>query len=361
MNGLLTHLALLQGKAAAGAENVAGAESAAQEGTTVVPPPGAPLDTVTGSYWMPPSATTNTESVDWLFYGILGLTIFCFVAITAVIVYFTWKYRHRPGHKAEPSSSHNDALEITWTVIPSILCVFIFVWGWEGFVDMYTPPKHAEEIQVTGGKWFWTFDYMTDGFQVSDPVLHVPADRPVRLVMKSQDVLHSFFIPSFRMKHDVIPNRYSKIWFEAKDPGVYRANCAEYCGTDHSQMKTWVQVHEPGGYENWLDGKKEELVKLIAYEPDKWGKYLYENKGCKNCHTIDGRKHTGPTFKGLWGRQEKLSDGTTVLVDEEYIKNSIWDPQLQIVAGYGGNMPTFRGQVTLKEIGALIAFLKTLE
>jgi cytochrome c oxidase subunit 2 len=314
-----------------------------------------------GNFWMPPATSTNTDSVDWLFYGILGLTIFCFVAITVVVVYFAWKYRHRPGHKAEPSASHNDALEITWTIIPSIIVVFIFVFGWRGFVDLFTPPKHGLEVQVLGQMWKWTFYYDAQGQQIGDDVLHVPVNQPVRVVMRSQDVLHSFFVPTFRVKQDVIPNRYTELWFQATKPGIYRMTCAEYCGQQHSTMRTWVQVHEPGGYEQWLGKKVQELMQLRAKDPAKYGEYLYTLKGCKNCHTIDGSPHTGPSFKGVFGREETMSDGSKITVDENYIRESLMTPQAKIVQGFPGSMPTFQGQLTDQEVDAIIAFLKSLK
>jgi len=314
---------------------------------------------------MPPANSTNTDAVDWLFYGILGLPVVCFVAITVAVVYFTWRYRHRPGHKAEPSSTHNDALEITWTVIPSIICVFLFVFGWEGFVDLFTPPKHAIEVQVVAQKWSWSFKYYKDGMAFDDEVLHVPVGEPVRLVMRSNDVLHSFFVPAFRIKQDVIPNRYTSLWFEAKTPGLYRQFCTEYCGEQHSNMKTWVQVHEPGGYEQWLGEKQEALIKLMGDDPALWGEYLFNGKGCKNCHSIDGTRSTGPSFKGLWGREEKFSDGTSLVVEgaegANYIRESILNPQARIVFSYPGQMASFQGLLDDDEIDAVIAYIKSLK
>ncbi len=181
-----------------------------------MPPVGPRTDLEPGTYWMPPAASVNVKDVNWLFYGILAISIFCFAGITIAVVWFSWKYRHRPGHRAEPSDPHNDTIEITWTIIPSIVCVIIFIFGWRGFLDLNTPPKHAYEIQVVAEKWNWTFRY-PNGWVDSN--LHVPVNEPVRLVMRSKDVLHSFYIPAFRVKQDVIPNRYTKLWFEATKAG----------------------------------------------------------------------------------------------------------------------------------------------
>jgi cytochrome c oxidase subunit II len=233
-----------------------------------MPPPGERTDIDTGNFWMPPSGSTATDSVDWLFYGILGLSIFCFAGITISVVYFSWRYRHRKGHSAEPSSSHNDTLEVTWTVIPSIICVIIFLLGWKGFMDLNTAPKHAYEVQVVAKKWDWSFKY-PNGWV--DTNLHVPVGEPIRLVMRSTDVLHSFWVPAFRVKNDVIPNRYTKIWFEATTPGVYRLYCAEYCGTQHSNMKQLVVVHPPGGFERYMEEAEQALLDM---PPVKLGEYL---------------------------------------------------------------------------------------
>lgn len=309
-----------------------------------------------GNFWMPADASTHTIHTDWLYYGILGLTLFCFIGIAGAVVYFTWKYRARPGHKAEPSKSHNDALEITWTIIPSILCVFIFIWGWKGYVNVETSPKNAMEIRVTAQKWKWLFEY--DGLAIPSPELHVPVGQPVRMVMTSQDVLHSFYVPAFRVKQDVIPYRYTKAWFKATRPGRYRLFCAEYCGEGHSQMKTVVIVHGPGGFEQW----KKNVVKqtLGSKTPVDRGRWFYENMGCKNCHTTDGTPSKAPSFKGLWGSTQPTNKGP-IVVDEDYVRESIFDPQKVIVTGFGPIMPVFRGKIDAQYIGDIIQFIKSLK
>ena len=308
-----------------------------------------------GTYWMPDQSSNMAGSVDWLFYGILGLCVFCFIGITVATIYFTWKYRARPGHKAQPSASHNDQLEITWTVIPSIIVVIIFVLGWRGYIELATPPRHAEEIRVEGQKWTWLFKYKYKGTELQDDVLHVPVDRKVRLVMSSRDVIHSFFVPAFRVKQDVVPGRYTKLWFTATRPGVYRVFCAEYCGKEHSLMKTRVIVHETGGYEEYLQKLREEQENM---DPIDLGKDTY-TKLCVGCHTVDGRPHTGPTLKGLFGKKEKTNKGE-VEVDENYLRESILDPNAKIVTGYAAQMPTFQGTLSEKRINGLIEFIKSL-
>lgn len=319
-----------------------------------MPPPPARTDIGAGTYWMPPSASTNTDAVDWLFYGILGLTIFCFAGITIAVVYLTWKYRMRKGHKAEESAAHNDFLEIVWTVIPSILCVFLFVWGWQGFLDLNTPPKHAYEIQVVAEKWNWTFKY-PNGWV--DNNLHVPVNEPVKLTMRSKDVLHSFYVPAFRAKADVIPNRYTKLWFEATEPGVYRLYCAEYCGTEHSKMKRLVVVHPPGGFKQYLEEAEQVLLDM---PPVALGKYLYETRGCQQCHSVDGTAKTGPSWKGIFGESHATSAGN-VPVDENYIRESILEPNAKVRSGFNAVMPTFKGQLKDEQIDGLITYIKCLK
>jgi cytochrome c oxidase subunit 2 len=326
-----------------------------REGIPYVAPPAPPITSDDGGYWTQPQASDIAPEVDWMFYGILGLSVFCFLGISIATIYFTWKYRNRKGHKAEDSSSHNDALEITWTVLPSILLVVMFILGWKGFVNMMTPPRHALEVQVIGQKWNWTFIY-PNGW--ADEILHVPAGEPVRLVMRSEDVLHDFSLPAFRVKQDVIPRRYTKLWFKVDQPGVYRAFCAEYCGQQHGDMKTWVQVHEAGGYEKYLE-KAEEAIR--GKEPIEIGKIYYAKRGCGQCHSVDGGARTGPTFKGIWGVNRKFTDGTSAVVDENYIRESILEPQAKVREGYQPVMPTFKGKLKDWQIDGLIAYIKSLK
>jgi cytochrome c oxidase subunit 2 len=320
------------------------------------------------SYWMPTKANSMSDHVDWMFYAILGLSAFCFIAITIAVVYLTWRYRARPGHKTEPSRAHDNVLEVTWTIIPSIICVFIFIGGWKGYLNMTTAPGDANEVNVIGQKWIWsfTYDYGLDSFAHGE--LHVPVDRPTKLVMRSEDVLHSFFVPAFRAKQDVIPGRYSYIWFEPDKAGVYRVYCTEYCGDAHWDMKTKVIVHEPGGYEKWLE---EEYAKtqidckdVPEAERDECyksqGEKLYVSKGCKQCHSLDGTAGTGPTFQGMWGQSRSFTDGTSATVDENYVRESILDPMVKIRSGFNPVMPTFKGKLKDKDIDAFNNWMKSL-
>lgn len=321
-----------------------------------------------GNYWMPKAVNVVADGSDTMFITVLALSTFFFFAIAAAVIYLTIKYRHRPGHKAEPSAAHNDALEVTWTVIPTIICVFLFYYGWRAYIHIVTPPQKAVEINVLAMRWSWNFTH-ANGVEDSD--LHVPVNTPVRLVMTSKDVLHSFYVPAFRTKQDIIPRRYTYVWFEATKPGTYRLNCAEYCGTNHSQMgitsptpewplgrRAVVVVHDPGGYEKYLADKAASSSNM---EPDKLGAMLYEKKGCVACHSIDGSAKVGPSFQHDFGTEVPLNDGSKVKMDENYIRESILAPQAKARPGYPPSMPSFEGQLKEKEIEGLIAFIKSLK
>jgi cytochrome c oxidase subunit 2 len=319
-----------------------------------------------GTFWMPPSVNAEADDSDQMFYGVLGLSIIFFVAIAAAVIYLTIKYRHRPGHKPQPSPAHNDALEITWTVIPTIIVVFLFYYGWRAYIRVVTPPTKAVEIQVLAKRWAWQFTHENG---VTDSDLHVPVNTPVRLVMTSTDVLHSFYIPVMRVKQDLVPRRYTYAWFNATKPGTYQLYCAEYCGTNHSQMKPAVVVHEPGGYERYLADKQSNEMNM---DPVVLGGMLYEKKGCVSCHTTDGTARVGPTWASHdWGQEVPMciasytcSQATPVKIDEAYIRESIEYPQAkarQHDPAYPPSMPSMLGQLKEKEIQALIAYIKALK
>lgn len=324
-----------------------------------------------GTYWLPKSVNNVADDSDRMFYAVLGLSLFFFIAIAAAVVYFTIKYRHRPGHKPEPSAAHNDALEITWTIIPTIICVFLFYYGWRTYVHVVTPPQKAVEINVLAWRWNWQFTHQNG---VTDSDLHVPVNRPIRLVMTSKDVLHAFYAPVMRVKQDIIPRRYTYAWFFPTKPGTYRLTCAEYCGTDHSQMgktddkkdpsgkiveygrRAVVVVHKEGDYERYLEENKPPA------DPLEHGRRLYEKKGCVACHSIDGSPKTGPTFKGSWGTQVKLSNGQTITFDENYVRESLMLPNAKSRPGMPvGTMPSFEGQLKEVDVEGIIAFIKSLK
>jgi cytochrome c oxidase subunit 2 len=306
------------------------------------------------SLWMPAQASSVAGEVDWVFYFILYLSAFFVVLITALMVIFTVRYRRGARGEPGPAPTHSTWLEITWSVIPLILVVLIFWFAFEAFLDMATPPRDAYEIQVTAQKWNWLFTY-PNGYV--DAKLHVPVDRDVRLVMTSQDVIHSFFVPAFRVKKDVVPGRYNVTWFRATHSGEYPVFCAEYCGTSHSAMLSSVIVHEPGQFESWLDQASDFLARMSPVEA---GALLYRSRGCMQCHSVDGGAGIAPTFKGLYGHEVRMADGSSQVADENYIRRSILEPNAQIVAGYPAVMPTYQGRLKDDEITAIIAYLKSL-
>ena len=307
------------------------------------------------SFWLPRGASTSAEGVDRVFALIYGISLFFFLLIVAILVVFVIRYRRRVGREAGDTPSHNTPLELTWTIIPLVLVVVIFWQGFKGFLDLVTPPANAYEILVNAQKWKWTFTY-PNGYV--DDRLHVPVDTPIRVVLTSEDVIHSFYVPAFRVKKDAVPGRYTKAWFQATTPGEYDLFCAEYCGTSHSDMHTTVVVHPPGEFEKWLDGAANLLATL---SPAEAGAKLYSSRGCAQCHSVDGRPGTGPTFKGLFGHDVLLEAGKRAIADENYLRESIVDPGAKVVAGFQPVMPTYQGRLKDREITAIVEYLKTLE
>jgi cytochrome c oxidase subunit II len=309
----------------------------------------------THELWMPLDASVTAADIDWLYMFMVWMSVICSAAIFAAMVYFVWKYK-APGRKqnviAEPSSDHSTTLELAWSIAPLFVVIALFVWGFQGFVNLRTPPKGAMEVQVTGQKWKWLFEYPHG----AEDVLHVPVDRPVRVVIHSVDVLHSLYIPNFRVKMDAVPGRYTDLWFQATKAGDYPIFCAEYCGTSHSDMITRVIVHEPGGYEKWLDEMKRKAEDMPL--PD-LGKMVYDKQGCAVCHSTDGTPRIGPTWKGLFGKTESFVDGSSATADENYLRQSITDPTAKVVQGFPPSMPLTK--LSDRQITGVIEYIKTLK
>ena len=307
------------------------------------------------SLWFPAPSSTTAAGVDRLFYFILAICLIFFVLIMGVMIAFVLRFRRQSGREIEASPSHNNWLEVAWSVVPAILVAVIFMWGFVGYLDARTPPDDAYEIQVVAKKWSWAFIYPNGHV---DNNLHVPVDRPISLVMSSDDVIHSLYVPAFRIKMDLVPGRYSKIWFEATDVGEFDLFCAEYCGTGHSLMNAAVVVHASGEFETWLDKAANFLEEM---NPVEGGKLLYTRRGCVQCHSLDGSAKAGPSFKGVFGTQQRMKSGEDVLVDENYIRKSILEPQAKVRAGYRPVMPTYKGQLKDEEISALVQFIKSVK
>lgn len=307
-----------------------------------------------GGAWLPRQSSTVAAEVDATWALVYWISAFFFVLITFLVVWFVLRFRSREGHRAERTATHNTPLEVFWSVIPLAIVVVLFWQGFATYVNMATPPQNSYEIQVRAQKWNWEFTYPNGHISAE---LHVPIDTPVRLVMTSVDVIHSFFVPEFRVKQDVVPGRYSSVWFEATLPGEYDLFCSEYCGKDHSAMLAKVVVHEPGMFETWLAEAADIFKDRALWEV---GELLYNQRGCKQCHSVDGSPNTGPTFLGVWGSEHELADGSRVLVDENYVRESMLYPQAKVVAGYEPVMPTYQGRLKDEEITAIIEYLKTL-
>lgn len=312
-----------------------------------------------GSFWFPPQASSVAAGTDFLYDLILWLCVAFFVGICGFTLYFVVKYRKRPGHKEEKTSTHNLLMEVTWSVVPLALLMVVFGISMYWYLEMVNPPKDEQvyDITVRGQKWKWSFKYEGgpfDGQMVTDR-LHVIVGQPYRLVMDSPDVIHSMYLPAFRVKQDCVPGRYNKLWFRPTMAGEFPLYCTEYCGDDHSNMITTVVVHEdPNAWRDVII--KEGDLKNKA--PLERGEILYQ-RNCKVCHTIDGKNLTGPSFKGLWGKEEEMNDGSRVIVDEAYVRESLNEPNKRIVKGYQGVMTPFKLQDY--EYEGLFAYLKSLK
>lgn len=310
--------------------------------------------------WIPEVASNLASKVDGLLILITLLSLVFFILITVVLVYFAIKYRRKREDEETPYITGNEPLEIIWTVIPSILLIILFIYGYVVFKDMRTPPGDALEVTVQGKQWLWTFDYYNGKKTINE--LYVQHNRPVRLVMEAPDVLHSFFVPAFRVKQDLVPGRYTQLWFTPTKIGTFDIFCAEYCGTGHSAMLGKVIVLSPEAYEIWEKGvKADEGAGVASLPPAELGEKIYKEKGCNACHSVDGSVLVGPSFKGIFGHAAVMQDGSSVNVDENYIKQSIIEPQAHVVKGFQPVMPSFKGILSDEEVTALVAYIKTLK
>jgi len=310
-----------------------------------------------GTFWLPHQGSTLAPEIDsgWdLAYWVS--VVFFFLVVIPLFVLVV-RYRRKNENEIGAPTGHNTTIEILWSVAPLAIVMACFLVGFRGFIHASIPPKGAYEINVTGQKWMWTFQYPNG---VSSPgELRVPRGQPVRLIMSAKDVIHSFFVPEFRVKQDVVPGTYTSVWFEATEDREFTAECAEYCGKDHSAMFAKIVVMEPADFTKWLD----EQNQGGAGDPVALGKELFTKLACSGCHSLTDKPipGAGPAFKGLFGRKETMSDGKEVVVDEAYIRESILVPTAKIVKGYAPIMPSFKGQLKDFQIDALIAYLKTIK
>lgn len=312
--------------------------------------------------YLPEQASEFAPRVDWINNLITDISVFFTLAIVGAMIYMAIIYRKRKGVDHEtPRIEGSHLLEFIWTAVPTVICIFVAAYGFVIYEDIRNIPndKDAITINVQAQKWKWDFEY-SNGKKTTGEWT-VPVNEPVKLIMTSTDVLHSFFVPVMRVKQDVIPKQYTYLWFKPVKTGVYHTFCTEYCGTNHSGMLAKLNVVSRAEYDRWLADDSEAL-KMSRMKPSDIGKELYVKKTCNACHSLDGSRLVGPSFLKLFGREEELEGGEKIKVDENYIKNSIINPNAQIVKGFPPNqMPSFQGQVSDDEIHGIIEFIKTLD
>src|ERR1700758_5069443 len=297
----------------------------------------------------PQRASSTAGNVDALFIFLLIVSGMMTLLIFAAVVYFAARYRHRRGVLAEQIEG-STPLELTWSIIPLFVFLAIFAWGAVVYFKSRTPPRDATEVYVVAKQWMWKLEHAEGQREINE--LHVPVGRDVKLIMTSQDVIHSFFIPAFRMKQDVLPGRYTVAWFRATKPGTYHLFCAEYCGTMHSGMIGSIVVMEPAQFEAWMGGGTSGPLSAT-------GEKIFAELGCVTCHRTDSQGR-GPNLQGVFGKPVQLADGRTVTADEDYIRESILDPGAKVVSGFKPVMPTFQGLVSEEQLNALVAYVKSL-
>jgi cytochrome c oxidase subunit 2 len=311
-----------------------------------------------GTFWLPEAASTFAASHDGLFYLIYWLNVIFFAGIVGTMIYFVRKYRMRSENDRTSPIRGSHKIELLWSLGPSVFLVVIFAWGFVGFMDMIVPPDNAMNVRVMGQKWSWAFTYPNGG---TTNELVVPVGEPVKLTMSSQDVLHSFYVPAFRVKRDVIPNRYTVLWFQSDVPGTYPVYCTEYCGTEHSTMLATVRVVSREEYDAF--------VGELGGCPDgstleECGETVFSRAGCTACHAVvaDAPRGVGPNLHGILGSQRAFVAGAAVTADTDYILESIINPGVKIVEGYPNVMPPSYGQTLNEEqLTALIAYIESLQ
>jgi cytochrome c oxidase subunit 2 len=318
-------------------------------------------------FFLPYQASSVAPSIDLFFAFMVAVSAFFSLLIAGLIVYFGIRYR--AGAQPVPPVRHQSAdevevgdvghssgalvLEIAWTVIPLLLAMVMFVWATRLFFILSRPPADSVQMYAVGKQWMWKFQHPEGRREINE--LHVPLGQNVKVTMTSEDVIHSLFVPAFRVKQDVVPGRYTQLWFRATRPGTYHLFCTEYCGTQHSGMIGRVVVMEPGDYEAWLSGGTERSGLTLAQT----GERLFTERACATCHLPDGQGR-GPSLLGLAGSQVKLASGGTAVADDSYLRESILSPAAKVTAGYEPVMPVFQGQLSEDQVLALLSYIKSL-
>jgi cytochrome c oxidase subunit II len=299
-------------------------------------------------FW-PESASSNAGNVDALYIFLLMVSGIMTAMIFSVLTVFAIRFRRRKGQRAQQiEGSHQ--LEVTWSIIPFCVMMVFYIWGAVIFFQERTPPQDATEVYTVAKQWMWKFEHKGGQREINE--LHVPVGRDVKMIMTSQDVIHSFFVPAFRLKQDVVPGRYTTLWFHATKPGTYHLFCSQYCGTQHAAMIGWITVMEPRDYEAWMSGGGSQPLAVT-------GEKLFSELGCVTCHRSDTQGR-GPNLVGVFGKPVLLEDGRIVTADENYVRESILEPRAKIVKGFKPVMPTFQGQVSDEQLNALVEYVKSL-
>ena len=303
--------------------------------------------------FVPDSASTLSWKVDALYFYLSGVTLFFTLLISATLIFFVLRYRRRTPYEIPRPIAGSHKLETLWTVIPFLIAMTIFGWSAKVYFEQSSPPQNAIEVYVVGKQWMRKIQHSTGQREINE--LHVPVGKKIKLIMTTEDTIHDFFVPAFRMKADVVPGRYTTEWFEATKTGTFHLFCAEYCGMNHSGMIGSVVVMESREFDNWLSGNAGNTTPAVA------GQQLFQTLGCVSCHGANGEGGRGPTLAGLFGRKTQLTGGQTVVADEAYIRESIINPQAKLVDGFGPIMPTFQGQISEDQLVQLLAFIKSLQ
>jgi len=300
-------------------------------------------------FW-PDAASTTAGRVDALYIFLVMVSAIMTLLIFSTLIVFAVRFRKRRGVKPEQIEG-SQVLEITWSTIPFLVFLSFFVWGAVLYFEERTPPQDATEVYTVAKQWMWKFEHAGGQREINE--LHVPVGRDVKMIMTSQDVIHSFYVPAFRIKQDVLPGRYTTAWFHATKPGSYHLFCAEYCGTEHSGMIGWIVVMDPRDYQAWMTtgGGNQAMTAT--------GEKLFTDLGCVMCHRADTGAR-GPNLAGIYNKPVQLEDGRTVIADENYIRESIMEPGAKIVKGFRPIMPTLQGQISDEQLNELIAYVKSI-
>jgi cytochrome c oxidase subunit 2 len=298
----------------------------------------------------PPQASTSAAQIDWLFFGLVLMSLFFCLVVFFPIIYFSVRYRRGSSAKRLNISEGNNLLESGWTLLPLVISLGFFSWGATVYYHIERPPRNASQVQVVAKQWMWKLEHEEGKKEINE--LHVPLGQAVTLTMTSQDVIHSFYIPAFRLKQDVVPGKYTTEWFRPTRLGEFHLFCAEFCGTNHSKMIGRIVVMEPANYQHWLTTGDTGTATALE------GRRLFRDKGCSGCHEANSVVRA-PPLEGIYGKQVPLNSGEVVTADDQYIRDSILLPGKQISAGYDNLMPSFTGHISEAEIMQIIAYLKS--